>query len=386
LYDPSGKVEAPPGVERIGWTPLLAARTWDSAVLGAEAMVGAARPGGDRGDAAHWSERSAALLACLLHAAAIDGASVDDVVSAVNRHEADRFATVLARNGADLACDLLTGILATDPREQSGIWSTTSSVLAGYRTEAALASARARPLDASALVSERATLYIASPSDHQKHVAALIAGLVRDVRTAAYEHHASAPARPVRDTRRDAASLDRLAPSPREGAPLLLVLDELAGIAPLHDLPVLIAEGASQGVLTLACLQDLSQARARWGGAADGFLTLFGTKVVLPGIGDVRTLEALSLLAGELEVPEISTTRGVGLFSHRSSSRTISTRRRPRLAPDAIANAPRGSALVYVGTAPERVTLAAPVVRDPWRSSAARSLRLGDARGLGRGR
>jgi hypothetical protein len=36
------------------------------------------------------------------------------------------------------------------------------------------------------------------------------------------------------------------------------------------------------------------RARARWGVAADGFFSLFGTKVVLPGIGDMRTLDAVS--------------------------------------------------------------------------------------------
>ncbi|MGA3221318.1 MAG: hypothetical protein ABSE77_19970 [Acidimicrobiales bacterium] len=41
----------------------------------------------------------------------------------------------------------------------------------------------------------------------------------------------------------------------------------------------------------MACLQDLSQARARAGAAADGFFSLFGAKVLLPGIGDLRTLE-----------------------------------------------------------------------------------------------
>jgi len=70
----------------------------------------------------------------------------------------------------------------------------------------------------------------------------------------------------------------------------------------LPDLPAMVSEGGGQGVLTLACLQDLSQARGRWGAAADGFLSLFGTTIVLPGIGDVRTLESLSALAGDAEV------------------------------------------------------------------------------------
>jgi type IV secretory pathway TraG/TraD family ATPase VirD4 len=326
----------------------------------------------------------------VLHGAALDGASLDVVVSAINRHDADRLSAVLARNGSELALDLLSGILATDAREQSGIWSTASGVLAGYRTRAALLSAGARPFDACELVRSRATLYLAASSEHQRHVAPLVAGLVRDVRSAAYEHAARRYARgtvatavPAPGEAATGVEPARAAPS---DAPLLLVLDELAGIAPLHDLPTLIAEGASQGVLTLACLQDLSQARSRWGSAADGFLTLFGTKVVLPGIGDTRTLEALSLLAGDRDVPHLSTTRGIGLLRRRPVSRTVGTQRVRRLPPDSIASAPRGSALVYVGTRPGRVLIPPYGSQAPWRTSRARAIQRGDTPGLGRGR
>jgi type IV secretory pathway TraG/TraD family ATPase VirD4 len=85
-----------------------------------------------------------------------------------------------------------------------------------------------------------------------------------------------------------------------EGARLLLALDELANVAPLPRLAGIVSEGGGQGVLTLACLQDLSQARSRWGTAADGFLSLFSTTVVLPGIADRPTLELLSQLAGRM--------------------------------------------------------------------------------------
>ena len=49
------------------------------------------------------------------------------------------------------------------------------------------------------------------------------------------------------------------------GPPTLLALDEVANIAPIPDLPAMVSEGAGQGLLVLACLQDLSQARVRWG-------------------------------------------------------------------------------------------------------------------------
>ena len=72
---------------------------------------------------------------------------------------------------------------------------------------------------------------------------------------------------------------------------MLFALDEVANIAPLEELPQIASEGGGQGLLLLAALQDLSQARQRWGTQADGFLTLFGTKLILPGIADTRTLE-----------------------------------------------------------------------------------------------
>ena len=91
------------------------------------------------------------------------------------------------------------------------------------------------------------TLYVVVASELQQHLAPIIAGVIRDMRSTAYA----------------AAAADGLpGTGARDRVPVLLVLDELANIAPLHDLPTLVAEGGSQGVVTLACLQDLSQARA----------------------------------------------------------------------------------------------------------------------------
>ena len=177
----------PPGVEPVGWSPLGLAGTWDGAVLVAESMVRAARPGTDRGEAWHWSERAGALLAAVFHAGALEQRPVPDVVAAVDRHDPDEARASLARHGADRALDLLEGIVATEGREQSGIWSTASGVLAGYRTDAALASTQGRMLDVTELLDSRGTLYVCAGSDHQRHAAPLVAGLVREVRSAVYQ-------------------------------------------------------------------------------------------------------------------------------------------------------------------------------------------------------
>ena len=366
LFDPSGSVPCPKGVEPAGWSPLGLAAKWDGAVLVAESMVRAARPGGDRGEASHWSERAGALLACVFHAGALEQRPVHEVLAAVNRHDPDEARSALARHGAERALDLLEGITATEAREQSGIWSTASGVLAGYRTDAALASAQGRILDAAELVESRSALYVCAGSDHQRSAAPLVAGLLREVRSAAYQHTLSATVASCGDAWAGASRAS-------SGPPLLLVLDELANIAPLHDLPTLVAEGGSQGVVTLACLQDLAQARARWDREADGFLSLFGTKLVFPGIGDTRTLEAISLLAGEHDVPTASVTRGTrraarGAFG-RTTTRTVSMRKDRILPVDAVARGHDGCVLGIEGAEPGFLRMTPWYSSSPWREA-----------------
>jgi hypothetical protein len=101
----------------------------------------------------------------------------------------------------------------------------------------------------------------------------------------------------------------------------------------------------------LACLQDLSQARSRWGSAADGFLTLFGTTAVFPGIADVATLRDLSALAGEHEVASTTLGHAVGDRGRIRPSSSIGTVRVPRLPVDVIARGTPGHALIV---SPER--------------------------------
>ncbi len=278
LYDPSGEVDCPPGVERVGWSPLTTAAQWDAAVVTAEAMVGASRLSGPRSGEHHWTERAGALLSTLLHAAAMEGLPMRDVLRWIDRHNGVPALEILASAaGEDApATDLLAGIVATDSREQSGIWSTASGVVAAYRTRGALASTHVAPLDLEAFCDGPHTLYICSTGRRQRQFAPLVVAIVGDVRDAAYTRS--------RDGHTD--------------PPTLLALDEVANIAPIPDLPAMVSEGAGQGLLVLACLQDLSQARGRWGPAADGFLSLFGTTVVLRGIADTATLRDIERAGG----------------------------------------------------------------------------------------
>jgi len=196
-------------------------------------------------------------------ASRVDGRTSDDVVRELHERYGDHHPSVT----------LLRGVLATEERERSSIWSSASGLFNGMRTDAARASAREAPLDVAAFLAGPHQLHVVAPSRHQAVTTPLVVGLIEELVHATYDRH-------------------------EQGARLLLALDELANVAPLPRLASIVSEGGGQGVLTLACLQDLSQARHRWGASAEGFLSLFSTTVVLPGIADRATLELLAQLAG----------------------------------------------------------------------------------------
>lgn len=348
------------------WSPLQSCTTWMASLSMARALVevGSATTarGVQRSDGSHWSERAQALMAPLMHAAALDGADMRTVLTWVDRRQALPAQQILAGepgSATELARNLLDGIVATDERELSGIWSTASGSLSGFRSDQALAATADPDFDANRFVDSSDTIYIASPAHHQALVSPMVVGLIDDIRQATYSRGAT-----------EASHRD---------SPVLLALDEVANIAPIPDLPAMISEGGGQGLVTMACFQDLSQARHRWPTQADGFPSLFGTTVVLPGIGDVRTLEALSVLAGEEEIATRTVSRGRTLTDHplidfASGGRpqfgeNVSTQWRRRLPADVIARGSSGHALAFdERNRPGWVPLAPSHAVEPWRS------------------
>ena len=183
----------------------------------ADAMVRASRMGGTHAGEGHWNERAGALLSTLLHAAAVADHSMRDVLRWIDRHDGAPALEILStghREGST-ATDLLTGIVATDSREQSGIWSTTSGVLAAYRTDGAMESTRAPQLDLNSFCEGTNTLYICSSGRHQRQFAPLVVATLGDVRDAVYTRSQEG----------------------RQSSATLFALDEVANIAPVPDLP-----------------------------------------------------------------------------------------------------------------------------------------------------
>ncbi len=325
LFDPFGTTEPRWWMHELRWSPVVGCGSFDRASAIAYALASAARPGAALSEAGHWVERAQALLTPLLFAAATRNLDMRAVFRWVVARDLREPLAIVDASGHGMAGDTLAGLAATDERELSGIFSAAAGLLAAYRSERVLASTVRPNFDPVAFAQSSDTLYICAPAQRQNQLAPLVVALLDEISAATFAR-------------------------PSDAAPVVFALDEVANIAPLPALPALAAEGGGQGLVTLACLQDLSQARERWGQAAEGFFTLFGVKEVLPGVADRRTLELISALAGDHEVKKLTVTRSVGEWGQVRPSTSVGTEFRPRLPIDAIARGRPGHALLINGS------------------------------------
>ncbi|HLX88118.1 MAG TPA: type IV secretory system conjugative DNA transfer family protein, partial [Acidimicrobiales bacterium] len=112
LYDPS---RATP-LERSPWSPLAACSTWSGARRVAQGLTDVTRPAatGSLVDGDFWYATATKLLAPLLHAAALSGRSMTDVVRWVDEQEQLEVADVLFAAGAHEALQAARATWARD--------------------------------------------------------------------------------------------------------------------------------------------------------------------------------------------------------------------------------------------------------------------------------
>jgi type IV secretion system protein VirD4 len=318
-YSPDGG-ETPPGCVELRWSPIPPSARWASAIALGKAMADISEQGNGE-NTAYFRTKAGILIAALLHAAALGGKPMIWLMRAVNGEqrmlqEAEDILDASFEPDTQIALSDLRGVLELDERARSPIFSTTANAFAAYRLPGAIASTENVNFDPAAFVAGEPgafnplrvadprgeenpdqdtvlawalapkgrydTVYITASSEQQNLVAPLIAGFLSQVREAAFTRH-----------RKDEADDYFTRP------PVFWALDEVAGIAPMRDLPETLSQSGGQGLLVAICLQDLSLARARWDKAADAFLTLFGNIVIHPGIRDEATLRAISSVVGK---------------------------------------------------------------------------------------
>jgi type IV secretion system protein VirD4 len=339
VFDPTASAS---GVPTSRWSPLLEAASWTGAQRMASWLVEATPSRGGLSEGAFWYSAAAKLLAPLLLAAAAGGRSMADVVRWTNLQESREVEQLLGEAGEVDAGLALWASVGRDDRIRSSIYTTLETVLAPYEDPAVAASAESPDINPTALFGGEHTLYLCGPAHEQARVQGVFSGLVASVVNAAVEraHRLDHPLDP----------------------PLLVVLDEVANIAPLRDLDTLASTAAGIGIQLVTVCQDLAQLATRYGTErARTIANNHRAKVVLSGVGDVGTLDTVSGLAGEQAVREETLTADFR-DGRQSTSSSVAYR---RLAPsDELRRIKPGEGVLVYGHLPPARLVLRPWYRD----------------------
>jgi type IV secretory pathway TraG/TraD family ATPase VirD4 len=378
------------GFEQIRWSPI--GGDWGDCLARSSWMVQAANMSKDaRANSSFWESRASDLLAVMLFYAGLRGKQMGWLVEtiAAMRLKEDFLPIVedLTAIGHSIPAGLLRGIIMGGDRTRADIFATASVVLRPYLLPGALASTEDPNFDIEAFVRGKPdeechlleqnpangdyvdgttrtarvkpwkhwykqrglyyTIYISASEENMSLVAPLIVGFLGDIQREIYRQHRE----------------NELAGRGRNAA-VLWAIDELASV-PIPNLPTLLRDAGSQGLLILGALQSLTQT-AKWGDEGKSLQTLFNNVLVLPGIRDRETLELLSLLVGEFDREVWS-----GSYSRRDKEwqSSQSWQRMARLAPDDIYRGnpmDRDAALVFSRNGWQWVTLQLYYRTPPW--------------------
>ena len=365
VFDPQGLARGVTGALR--WSPIRGCESPQTAMLRANALCAGA--GAGITDGGFWIQQTNTVVRCLLQAAALDGRTAVDLYRwSLSAPAASQAVSVLAESpgAAPLWSQALDAVITADQRQRDSVWSIVSTVfgpLADPRVVTQLTPASGEEFHPAQFLRDCGTLYLLGTAAGASATANFVSALIED----------------VVETARQVAGASVGA---RMDPPLALILDEAANY-PLPSLGALMSEGGGTGIATVAVLQSLAQARARWGhDSAQAIWDSAIAKVILGGSSNASDLRDIAQLIGERDVQEVS-------ISHQSGGgRNISesTRQRGILDPSMIRSIKVGHGLLMLrAAAPIMLTLkpwtaradAAELRRD--RAAVEETLRLGAA-------
>ncbi|MFI6210259.1 type IV secretory system conjugative DNA transfer family protein [Streptomyces sp. NPDC051041] len=249
LYDPTHLCDTP---ARLHWSPTRGCEDKQTAAERAAALLAPVRPTARLDQAV--SDTAATLLRSFLHAAAVDGRTVRHVhrwCQGAQVQDAVRILRTHPKAAAGAAGELEAALTGHPQRRDIAqeLTGRALSALSTVNVREACTPHRSDALALDSFAAEGGTLYVLGESieDPRTNPGAmpLLTALVSSV---------------VERGRRMAerSSSGRLDP------PMTLVLDDVAAVAPLPQLPELLASGADRGLPTLALLRSREQGRARW--------------------------------------------------------------------------------------------------------------------------
>jgi type IV secretion system protein VirD4 len=291
VFDPNGLTNWP---ERMRWAPMNGCADPLTAANRAAVFVNAS--GFEvQGDSAYWVSVSIMILRCYLHAAALGGKSMRELVDwsvQPTNMEPVRILRKAEAEGAGASgwAGQLESCVASPPDIRSKMWSSIMQVLSCFADPRVLDACSPRPgeqFDLSEFLSGRNTLYVLGKERKNGSVAPVVTAMMEDL---------------FDSTRKIAARM----PSSRLDPPLTVELNEAAHIAPMPNLPGYMGDSGGFSIALHVYLQSLSQARAKWGEHEAMIMwDNAAVRVIMGGAGNVEDLQDISRLMGKVRDKEV---------------------------------------------------------------------------------
>ncbi|MEU5178785.1 type IV secretory system conjugative DNA transfer family protein [Streptomyces longwoodensis] len=249
VYDPAHLCDTP---ARLHWSPTTGCEDKNTAAHRATALLAPVRPASRLDQAV--SDTAETLLRSYLHAAAVDGRTIRHVHRWSQGSQVQDAVRILRTNpkAASGSAGELEAALTAHPERRDiaqELATRALSALTMVNVREACTPNRTDALALDSFIDEGGSLYVVGES-------------LEDPRTTpgAMPFLTALAANVVEHGRRMAerSSSGRLDP------PLTLVLDDVAAVAPIPQLPALLTTGTDRGLPTLALLRSREQARTRW--------------------------------------------------------------------------------------------------------------------------
>ncbi|WP_043672919.1 type IV secretory system conjugative DNA transfer family protein [Streptomyces xylophagus] len=249
LYDPTHLCDTP---ARLHWSPTTGCEDKQTAVRRAAALLAPVKPTAKIDQAV--ADTAETLLRSYLHAAAIDGRTIRHVHRWSQGTQIQDAVRTLRTNpkAAPGSAGELEAALTSHPERRDIAQELTSRALSSLFTvniREACTPNRTDALSLDSFANEGGTLYLVGESIEDPRTNPGAMPLLTALASSVVERGRHMAER---------SSAGRLDP------PMTLVLDDIAAVAPLPQLPDLLATGADRGLPTLALLRSQEQARARW--------------------------------------------------------------------------------------------------------------------------
>ncbi|MCL7382388.1 type IV secretory system conjugative DNA transfer family protein [Streptomyces sp. 35G-GA-8] len=249
VYDPGHLCDTP---ARLHWSPTAGCEDATTAAARAAALLSPVRPHALL-DAA-MADTAETLLRCWLHAAAVESRPFKQVhrwAQGGNAHEAVRILRTHPKAASGLA-GLLESALTAHPERREVAQQLTAralSALSSVHIRDACTPNRTDSLVLDSFVNEGGTLYVVGEPIEDPRSRPGAMPLLTALASNVVEHGRRMAAR---------SSDGRLDP------PMTCVLDDVAAVAPLPQLPELLSTGHDRGLPTLALLRSRQQGLDRW--------------------------------------------------------------------------------------------------------------------------